>query len=77
MRLKPVGDCPQPKSIKGTLLLTVRILENARKEPNPLRRRWYDSRECQDLLDLSGISRQVYKEILGLQDDYRPIRDSE
>ena len=59
------GTCPRPKSIEGTILLTVRILENARKEPENLKREWYRSRACQDLLELAGINKDLYREILG------------
>lgn len=67
--LPPAEKCERPKSIEGTINLTVRILENARKEPLRLRCDWYMSRACQELLEVAGISKELYRDILGLSDD--------
>lgn len=63
----PVGlKNTRPVTIEGAILLSVRILENARKESEQMRTEWYRSKDCQDILDLTGIKKTLYREILEL-----------
>lgn len=71
MRNGPAVPYVRNLDTDATMALAIRILENARREALPMRTEWVMSKDCRDILDLLGLSRDWYRMLMKIPDtDY-------